>query len=218
MSDFIETLSDKQFPTFATFKYYRKYGLSLGDCVQGVQSACRFFGIPCPANIEDFTNKPVGGTMFINQNSKSYADDIIGFDLEELKTLSVNSKDAFTLIMTHECAHRLLQNTVLSGLNQGQWEEELCCDFFIGVRAIVEHVSIEALKNVCNGLSHSGGAVTHPTGRLRCAAIKWGCEVGNALIQNKQTCPMPELLGLFEKWRLYNASIIREEQTPFYGY
>lgn len=218
MTNFIETISDKQFPIFATFKYQRKYGLSLEDCMQGIQSACHFFGIPSPANIEDFTNKPTGGTMFLNSNSQSYIDDIIGFDLEELKMLSVNSKDAFTLIMTHECAHRLLQNTILPGLHQGQWEEELCCDFFIGVRAVVEHVPSNALTNVCNGLSRSKGALTHPTGRLRCAAIQWGCEVGNKLIQNKQYCSLSELLGLFEQWRQLNAPIIREAQTPFYGY
>jgi len=218
MDSFVEQISDQRYPSFASFRYYRKYGLTLEDCQCGILSACRFFGIPSPATIADFTNNSTGGTMFLNRNNKSYADDVISFDLAELQRLAVHSKDAFTLIMTHECAHRLLQNTTLPGLNNGQWEEELCCDFFIGVRAALEQLPAEALNSVCKGLINSPGASTHPTGKLRCEVIHFGCQVGCALLQNRQSCTISELLNCFEKWRQCHANIIRESQVQFYGY
>ena len=112
-----------------------KYGVSFFDCENAINETCEFFGMP-PAIIGDLTGVRGGQTMFVNlnRNRQSLMDDAICYDMEQLKDLGVTSKDAFSLVMTHECTHRLLQNTTLPGLNKGQWEQELCCDFFMGVR------------------------------------------------------------------------------------
>ena len=125
-----------------------KYGVSFFDCENAINETCEFFGMP-PAIIGDLTGVRGGQTMFVNlnRNRQSLMDDAICYDMEQLKDLGVTSKDAFSLVMTHECTHRLLQNTTLPGLNKGQWEQELCCDFFMGVRCGLDKLSFDALDN-----------------------------------------------------------------------
>lgn len=197
-----------------------KYGVSFFDCENAINETCQFFGIPAPVFIEDMTNHPRGQTMFvnINGNHQSFADDVICYSMEQLKQLGVDSKDAFSLVMTHECAHRVLQNTILPGLNNGQWEQELCCDFFMGVRCGLDKLKHEALDKVRKGLSQSPGARSHPTGKLRYEVISYAITyVGYMdLIHNKRRT-IAEYLQLFEEWRQKHADEIRQAQIPFYG-
>ena len=81
------------------------------------------------------TNIHNGQTMFVNFNPGSYEDDVLCFNMQQLVDMKVDSKDAFSLVMTHECAHRVLQNTQLPGINNGIWEHELAADFLMGCRA-----------------------------------------------------------------------------------
>lgn len=55
--------------------------------------------------------------------------------MQQLVDMKVDSKEAFSLVMTHECAHRVLQDTQLPGINNGTWEHELAADFLMGCRA-----------------------------------------------------------------------------------
>ena len=195
-----------------------RYGVSPIDCEKGIESACEFFEIPLPALIADMTENPQGQTMFVDFNPNSFCDDVICYHLEQLKGLGVNSKDSFTLVMTHECAHRILQSTTLPGLDNGQWEEELCCDFFMGVRASIEKIDRKAFDSVRMGLSKGGGSSTHPSGILRDAAMTAGNMTGNFdLIQNRKRT-IPEYLAIFERWRQNNIQLIEMEQKPFFQY
>ena len=119
MNDFINKINARKFPMLegfrASMKKLLKYGLSEKDCLDGVQSACAFFDIPMPALIADLTNQPGGQTMFVDFDKNSFADDVICYDLEQLLRLGVRNVQAYTLVMTHECAHRVLQNTKLPG-------------------------------------------------------------------------------------------------------
>ena len=139
MDDFINKINARKFPALEGFrssiKKPLKYGLSEKDCIDGVESACAFFGIPMPALIADMTNNPNGQTMFLSSDKETYADDIICYDLEQLLRLGVQNVLAYSLVMTHECAHRLLQNTNLPGRDNGQWEEELAAEWINGTRA-----------------------------------------------------------------------------------
>ena len=93
--------------------YRTRYGLTQAECEKGVLDACAFFGIPAPRAIEDLTNQPGGRTMFKNYNPESYEDDILCYNLREMKNLGMTGPVGFTAIFTHECAHRVLQNTTL---------------------------------------------------------------------------------------------------------
>ena len=110
--------------------------------------------------------------MFVNKNTTSYNDDILCYNLQQMQELEVSSKDAFSLVMTHECAHRYFQCTTFQGLNNGAWEEELACDFFMGVRSMIEQIA--DIRKVANGLGKCPGAKSHPDGDLRVDAIIQG--------------------------------------------
>lgn len=100
-----------------------------------IKSACDFFNIPMPKMIQDLTNVQNGQTMFVNWDRGSYYDDVLCFNMQQLIDKKVDSKEAFSLVMTHECGHRVLQNTRFPGVANGQWESELCADYFMGCRA-----------------------------------------------------------------------------------
>lgn len=210
-----------RFPTLENFHHTVKrlstYGLTEYDCLNGIKAACDFFGMPMPARIEDFTDRPFGQTMFISSNPSSFADDIICYDLEELKRLGIYGKDAFTLVLTHECTHRLLQNTKMPGLDDGRWEEELCCDFFMGVRAGLDHISFKSFDLVRNSFSLCSGSRSHPIGILRKEILSYGLiYVANFDIIHRVRRTIPEYLMKFNEWRLKNDERIKEAQAPFY--
>lgn len=223
MDDFINKINARKFPTLEGFrssmKRLLKYGLSEKDCIDGVESACAFFGIPMPALIADMTNNPNGQTMFLSSDKETYADDIICYNLEQLLRLGVQNVLAYSLVMTHECAHRLLQNTNLPGRDNGQWEEELAADFFIGVRAGVEGFPHEALKAVRSGLEKGSGSKSHPCGWLRSEIMSYGYTyVGNMDLIHHRKRSVKEYLAIFETWRQKNEGKIIQAQVPFYGY
>lgn len=208
------------FPVLENFHHFverlNTYGLTEFDCVNGIKAACNFFEMPMPAQIIDFTDVPFGGTMFVNRNSDSFADDIIGYDLEELKRLGIYGKDAFTLVITHECTHRLLQNTRMPGLNGGRWEEELCCDFFMGVRTGLDHISRDSFELVRNGFALCDGTRSHPVGTLRQDILSYGLFVANLNLIHRVRQTIPEYLMKFNEWRLKNDIRIKEAQAPYY--
>ena len=101
---------------------FRRFGLSESEIRDAIKSACDFFNIPMPRMIQDLTNARNGQTMFVNWDKGSYYDDVLCFNMQQLIDMKVDSKDAFSLVMTHECAHRVLQATPFPGINGGVWE------------------------------------------------------------------------------------------------
>ena len=85
-----------------------RFGLSDEDVYDAVKSACDFFRIPMPCMILDLTKVENGQTMFMNLGDGSYYDDVLCFNMEQLIDMKVDSKEAFSLVMTHECGHRVL--------------------------------------------------------------------------------------------------------------
>ena len=148
---------------------------------EGIHSACDFFGIAYPMLIIDLSNKKYGQTMFVNMDRSSFADDVICYNIHQLQDLGVKNKDAFTLIMTHECAHRYYQQFKFDGPFNGHWKEELTCDYYMGVRAALEQRDI---NGVIAGLGKSPGCDTHPDGDLRQDAINFGITTVLQFIKN----------------------------------
>ena len=93
--------------------------------------------------IQDLTNAPNGLTMFMNWDRGSYYDDVLCFNMQQLINMNVTNKEAFSLVMTHECCHRVIQNTQFPGVANGQWESELCPDFFMGCRAGLWNIGVQ---------------------------------------------------------------------------
>ena len=151
---------------------FQRFGLSDEDVYEAIKSACDFFNIPMPRMIQDLTNVQNGQTMFVNWNRGSYYDDVLCFNMQQLIDMKVDSKDAFSLVMTHECGHRVLQNTQFPGVANGQWESELCPDFFMGCRAGLWNMN--AIDKVVMGLILTDGSPSHPEGTLRALFIRHG--------------------------------------------
>lgn len=157
-------------------------GLTENEIMDAIGSACEFFGISFPAFVQDLSNFSFGSTMFLNIDPTSYEDDILYYDMYELAQLHVGTKEAFSLVMTHECAHRFLQNVRFEGPCNGSWQNELAADFLMACRAGLYGMS--QIEKVKEGLSRTGGDKTHPKGYLRADFIQHGLHVA-------QNIPLP---------------------------
>lgn len=148
-----------------------RLSLSQQEIEEAIHSACDFFGIAYPMLIIDLSSKKYGQTMFVNTDPVSFNDDVICYSIQQLQELGVTDKDAFSLIMTHECAHRYYQQFSFDGPFEGHWKEELACDFYMGVRSVLQQMNI---RGVLNGMYKLSGSPTHPDGDLRKDAIQFG--------------------------------------------
>lgn len=191
-------------------KFSTLFNMSMEDIAKGIQSACEFFGLEYPDMVYNLSNQPKGGTMVYNMDTSTDADDILCYDLHQLMSLGLNTRDSFTLIMTHECAHRFFQGYNFPGLNNGQWEQELACDFFMGARSIIEQLDV---RRVAEGLGRTSGADTHPDGDLRYQAIMEGQNAVIHLIENGMPLTLQNILACFENYRqVVEPTIFAREQ------
>ena len=191
---------------------FSKLGLTPDDIRDGIQSACDFFNIPFPRMVEDLTNQPNGQTMFVNWDRGSYDDDVLCYNIQQLKDMNVDTKEAFSLVMTHECAHRVFQNTYFPGPNNGCWEQELACDFFMGVRAGLWNMDT---SNVVMGLVRTTGSTTHPSGFLRGMVINFGKYRVEQMKQMDVSLTIQNLMSEYNGFMNANIQTIREEQHKF---
>lgn len=144
-------------------------GQSLPDemVLSAVSKACDFFGIP------EIPVVNAQGTCVWSNDPTTYEDDVLGFNREELLSLGISGEDSLTLIYTHECAHRTLQDVYTD-----DWEEELACDFFAGVHAGIKNINI---NNFEAATGNSGGSTSHPAGALRADFIEYGREIAKEM-------------------------------------
>jgi hypothetical protein len=192
---------------------FGRFGLSESDIRDAIKSACDFFNIPMPRMIQDLTNLENGETMFMNWDRGSYYDDVLCFNMQQLIDLNVDSKDAFSLVMTHECAHRVLQATQFPGVNNGAWENELAADFLMGVRAGLWNMDE---SKVALGLMMTNGSPSHPEGLLRALFIRHGKYVSQTMRWQGIPLTMQNLINEFMRFRNENLSEILSLQRKYY--
>ena len=192
---------------------FKIFGLSASDVEEAIRSACYFFNIPMPRMIQDLTNVQNGQTMFVNWDKGSYYDDVLCYNMQQLVDLKVDSKDAFSLVMTHEAAHRVLQNTQFPGINNGIWEHELAADFLMGCRAGLWGLDESKLTV---GLLLTNGSPTHPDGALRALFIRRGKYKAIEMRNKNILLSIPNLLNEFMIYRQENLAQIHQYQRKFY--
>lgn len=193
---------------------FQRFGLSDADVHDAIKSACDFFNIPMPRMIQDLTNAQNGQTMFVNWDRGSYYDDVLCFNMQQLIDMKVDSKDAFSLVMTHECGHRVLQNTQFPGVANGQWESELCPDFFMGCRAGLWNMN--AIDKVVMGLILTDGSPSHPEGTLRALFIRHGKYVTPEMHRRGIPLTIQNLINEFMSFRQQNLNEILNQQHKYY--
>lgn len=194
---------------------FRRFGLSDEDIRDAIKSACDFFNIPMPRMIQDLTNAQNGQTMFVNWDRGSYYDDVLCFNMQQLIDMNVDSKEAFSLVMTHECAHRVLQATPFPGINGGVWENELAADFFMGVRAGLWNMDE---SKIAVGLLLTNGSPSHPEGTLRALFIRRGKYVSQAMRTQGIPLTIQNLINEFMAFRNQNLSQIHMFQRKYYRF
>lgn len=195
---------------------FQRFGLSDADVYEAIKSACDFFNIPMPRMIQDLTNVQNGQTMFVNWDRGSYYDDVLCFNMQQLIDMKVDSKDAFSLVMTHECGHRVLQNTQFPGVANGQWESELCPDFFMGCRAGLWNMN--AIDKVVMGLILTDGSPSHPEGTLRALFIRHGKYIVPEMHRRGIPLTIQNLINEFMAFRQQNLNEILNQQHKYYRY
>ena len=195
---------------------FQRFGLSDADVYEAIKSACDFFNIPMPRMIQDLTNVQNGQTMFVNWNRGSYYDDVLCFNMQQLIDMKVDSKDAFSLVMTHECGHRVLQNTQFPGVANGQWESELCPDFFMGCRAGLWNMN--AIDKVVMGLILTDGSPSHPEGTLRALFIRHGKYIVPEMHRRGIPLTIQNLVNEFMAFRQQHINEILNQQHKYYRF
>lgn len=195
---------------------FQRFGLSDADVYGAIKSACDFFNIPMPRMIQDLTNVQNGQTMFVNWDRGSYYDDVLCFNMQQLIDMKVDSKEAFSLVMTHECGHRVLQNTQFPGVANGQWESELCPDFFMGCRAGLWNMN--AIDKVVMGLILTDGSPSHPEGTLRALFIRHGKYIVPEMHRRGIPLTIQNLINEFMAFRQQNLNEILNQQHKYYRF
>lgn len=195
---------------------FQRFGLSDADVHDAIKSACDFFNIPMPRMIQDLTNVQNGQTMFVNWDRGSYYDDVLCFNMQQLIDMKVDSKDAFSLVMTHECGHRVLQNTQFPGVANGQWESELCPDFFMGCRAGLWNM--DAIDKVVMGLILTDGSPSHPEGTLRALFIRQGKYIAPEMHRRGIPLTIQNLINEFMAFRQQHLNEILNQQHKYYRF
>lgn len=163
-SFFHETLSHFQ-------EMAHEYNLPDDVVQKAVHEACDFM------HMDDLQIKPDNQTGVYTHNPSTLQDDVLGFSREQMLEMGVHDGKTLSLICTHEAAHCALQ--YLSSTHElSNWQEELSCDAFVGVRAAIEDIDTAKVEEtLCNTL-HSG---THPSGELRVKYIEIGRQIGEDL-------------------------------------
>lgn len=167
-------------------KYMRQRleGITREDVLKLVHDTCLFFHLNDACEVIDVSNTSVT-TQMRSYPYEEQGKDELYYNLDELITMGVITVDAFTLVLTHEFAHRYFKNQVFRGWNRGAWEMELACDFFAGVRSRINLIHATGMRW---SLERTQGTKYHPPGDLRMAIIEYGREVAYKL-SLKQTPP-----------------------------
>lgn len=205
MDDFLKKCSSR----------FQRFGLSESDINDAIKSACDFFNIPMPRMIQDLTNVKDGQTMFVNWDRGSYYDDVLCYNMQQLIDMKVDSKSAFSLVMTHECAHRVLQATKFPGINNGAWENELAADFLMGCRAGLWNMDD---SKVCQGLILTDGSPSHPEGTLRVLFIRRGKYVAQSMRDQGIPLTIQNLINEFMAYRQEILSDILHHERKYYKF
>lgn len=152
--------------------------LSNADIISSVHDASVFFNLDDPAIIrEDWTTG-----VYTNLSECDY-DDVLVFNRQQLADMGISEKIGFDLVMTHEGAHRALQN-LDTGYTSHQ--EELCCDYMSGVRAGLNGMDASVMKESIVATPESS---THPAGQLRVNAIEDGIQFAQKYIKEHDVAP-----------------------------
>lgn len=200
MDDFIE-------------KYMRKRlaGISKEEILKLIHETCLFFYQSDLPQVQEVNNSNVNAQMLSHVNEED-GQDTLYYNLEELLRIGITTIDAFKMILTHELAHRFFKNKKFYGWNQGAWQNELACDFFVGVRSQTELISSTGMRWA---LKDSPGTSHHPSGYIRLQIIAFGKDIAHKLSKQPHPATFDLYLKAYNFFMDRNAEVIFKEQQKF---
>ncbi len=135
-----------------------------------IHRACDFFDLPDAPFVGDTS------VCVWPKDANTVYDDVFGFSRQQMMEMGISGEDSLTLVYTHECAHRALQdNSTLTGK-----EQELACDFFAGIHAGIEDIDAQPLIDALGDTVESD---SHPSGEIRAAVIDFGKETAKEMLE-----------------------------------
>lgn len=191
-------------------------GLTEDEIKDAISSACDFFGIPFPAFVQDLSNFKFGRTMFVNIDPTSFGDDLLYYNMNELAQLHVGTAEAFSIIMSHEMAHRFLQGVRFEGPYNGSWQNELAADFLMACRAGLFGMS--QINNVIERLEKTQGSKSHPKGYLRANFIRHGLKIAQQIRNESRPVTMNDLLSEYGKHYQEMWPYIKKDEKEIYTF
>lgn len=174
--DFLQDLLPDSW--FDAIRGYYGSGLTDDMIMQSVTDASDFFHIDEPFGV---AKSDTIGVYPLNPYTLN--DDVLVFSHDQFMEMGISQQDGLDMVMTHEMAHRALQ-----GLDTGfdSHQEELCCDFFAGVRAGLNGMDVGQFENA---LADTVECDTHPGGTDRVEAIEAGVEYAKAYFEDYGAAP-----------------------------
>ena len=145
--------------------FYDKEEVTEDDILRIITDVATFFNLPKPE---------------INSKCESFAEVLMGdktgecelsYNLEMLRKVGINNKDAFTLCFVHEMAHQALYRHQFMLFCSERWMQELAADLTAGLYAERHHLATGKFKYALSTQKYS---ITHPDGRLRKEIVECG--------------------------------------------
>ena len=145
--------------------FYDKEEVTEDDIEYIIADVATFFDLPKPD---------------INSKCESFAEVLIGdkngecelsYNLEMLRKVGINNKDAFTLCFVHEIAHQAFYTHQFMLFCSERWMQELAADLTAGLYAERHNLATGKFKYA---LSRQKYSITHPDGELRKEIVECG--------------------------------------------
>lgn len=182
---------------------FHEYSLPDDVVEKAVHDACDFLHM----NDLDIKGAKMTG-VFVNDPT-TLNDDVLGFNRQQMLDLGVHDEKTLSLICTHEAAHCLLQN--LSSTHYlTNWQTELSCDAFMGVRAAVEGMDLEKVKAT---LSDTKESTTHPGGKMRLDYLEHGWKIGEELKSHDNPVTVDNILARLADYLQKDANEILHQEV-----
>lgn len=176
--------------------FYDKEEVTEDDIARIIADVAAFFDLPKPE---------------INSRCESFAEMLLGdkagecelsYNLEMLRKVGINNKDAFTLCFVHEMAHQTLHSHQFMLFCSERWIQELAADLTAGLYAERHLLATGKFKYALSVQKH---CITHPDGELRKEIVECGRHylerqmVGGAKIMEMVVQIMPSFVFLHKK-------------------
>ena len=174
------------------------------DVVQdAVHGACDFL------KMDDLEIKQAGQVGVFTHNPQPLNDDVLGFNRQQMLDMGVHDGKTLSLICTHEAAHCMLQ--YLSSTHElSNWQEELSCDAFMGVRAAVEGIDTGKVEDTLRNMQTS---TTHPNGELRLRYLEIGKQIGEDLKSHDIPVTTDNIMARLSEYVSNDAELIFKQEA-----